>query len=1526
MAGKHSKKRSRKCSRRKDDTVQNASSSAATSQLASSPPINTNTTANTTTTANANTTHNNANTSTTPSSSARRISIPFDQLEHVANSIPLDQLERVANSVQITSDPSMPGRFNITPGPGEELPEGVVPALVANWMLEEMRQAKSPTDEEGSKDAMSSETGGGVSGWPKPTGWSATPSVSATTATITINCISPTWNVGTGEASCTGNQKVEKGKEKEKENGKEPGKIWMDPEDVTQEYLRRLDREKGEGTSKMGWEASLVAKKDVAGAAGSENGEGGDWDEDNEDEEDDSEGDDNEDEGGETGNDNDDDDEDDEEEDDDDRNEEDGGNNSDSGPLNSQKLLWWVRRGIKALDRKEYTNAERLFRYAHSLGPTTITFYYLADTFFEQGKYQHTLDMLQLAWRWIPKPRRAHKWSKERRARYAARKEEFRIDLSMLYANTMVLAVRAGIVCLHDREGRLLGGIGSRDDEGGNENDGEVEAGDEEYENTEDTSLSAYHSPASQHQRTFSPEVPLSVSHPLVRLPSNLPAGQGDPVQEGSAYLDDGSVVGHDSGFSVEERGRQTPSASPSSFHPSPLSQPRDSYSLVSSGSISPLSPSSVIEQGRFDLDEDVGRNVDALNEHATHDPQMGVLDVNSTPLEHTFIFQGNENANGRTPRATVSLPLPSTLVSKPFSPFDPLTPTEVAAFELDMRRIGNIHPEQQSLQYAWMSWRDVKQRCENHTAEECKDVKDRAKKRLREMGVYKSLLTPVLKYDPFDYEDIRSLLSAVGTPPVLPLDLSLLQNKLLAELSFLFGGSGDGRHAFGTLIDLHKNHFPSLSSEQKAILKVHMTLLDVHPATLARVLVVLYLVHLIEECNAGKKTTMLKTQPTLFELQLTLFYMYTSLAMPSYCHHYLHSIIRSLIRLLSPPPASGSKASKLRPIPALPSYIHVDVTTLPAILDVLRYWTNQLGKSLKRLLLLHSKNRYRPRQPEVLYEPMFLSKEDDPHRKQRSGAQRRYKQKDSPSPVVESNLGGFLPSTASPNRELDGMRYEERGVYRQLLVVLPPTKLLSRHPKFDDITKKKPTAIREVEKAFMKAKTHVHKDWKCNPTVFDNSYTKYPGISSLKGYPHISLDPFEVSYGMGQFNARVQDTALCPPGRLPTASENTIHFFGLLGAAIKAMGDKLIIELIQEELTVGLTRIVEDEHGPRPTSFPKEWTRMWLGSVPDRTNGILNILAFMMPYLQPIPKSIISFNSEFSRELIAGGHYFSLFNLFTRERMIYLGCKLITTQSRDDMTIQALPLSPIVRSPYFASAESTYDFLVSIFLAIIRPDLAHGPSTELCLTSPNNLAAFFRLVIWLQEIGLPAHWLSVFVQDIARANLTITKPLDTLLYQEVTGNKFSIFVWYADIQATLLAILPALPFEIEMLPDSPVLEDICIYRVNTAIAIDNSDEPPFCKTVCLLLYRCTTVKPEKTVATEDFFRDYKKRMSSCSIQVMLSTEGVDIPNGMVSWRMARQWYEMMKAQEWSMVALRTDTGSNVTKPVASSNWIEAKI
>jgi hypothetical protein len=79
-------------------------------------------------------------------------------------------------------------------------------------------------------------------------------------------------------------------------------------------------------------------------------------------------------------------------------------------------------------------------------------------------------------------------------------------------------------------------------------------------------------------------------------------------------------------------------------------------------------------------------------------------------------------------------------------------------------------------------------------------------------------------------------------------------------------------RHVFGTLADSVAKFCTENAID---IPRLHLTLVEIHPATLARTLLIFELLDRISLAENPVKE---------LELETTLFYLYVSLAMPGYC------------------------------------------------------------------------------------------------------------------------------------------------------------------------------------------------------------------------------------------------------------------------------------------------------------------------------------------------------------------------------------------------------------------------------------------------------------------------------------------------------------------------------------------------------------------------------------------------------------------------------------------------------------------
>jgi hypothetical protein len=76
-------------------------------------------------------------------------------------------------------------------------------------------------------------------------------------------------------------------------------------------------------------------------------------------------------------------------------------------------------------------------------------------------------------------------------------------------------------------------------------------------------------------------------------------------------------------------------------------------------------------------------------------------------------------------------------------------------------------------------------------------------------------------------HDEAESLLRRNKSNNAESIFLDNLDNSELSSLAFLFGGVGDGRHAYLTLLDA-QHQYKSLSEEKQEKFRLHLTLNDI--------------------------------------------------------------------------------------------------------------------------------------------------------------------------------------------------------------------------------------------------------------------------------------------------------------------------------------------------------------------------------------------------------------------------------------------------------------------------------------------------------------------------------------------------------------------------------------------------------------------------------------------------------------------------------------------------------------------------
>ncbi|KAI0737520.1 hypothetical protein C8Q80DRAFT_1125297 [Daedaleopsis nitida] len=124
-------------------------------------------------------------------------------------------------------------------------------------------------------------------------------------------------------------------------------------------------------------------------------------------------------------------------------------------------------------------------------------------------------------------------------------------------------------------------------------------------------------------------------------------------------------------------------------------------------------------------------------------------------------------------------------------------------------------------------------------------------------------------------HDDVIDVTKGWGEQYPQPFQLNELSADDLRNVAFLFGGVGDARHVFGSLRGLSTAH-QAMGAKKQADFHAHLTLFDIHDATIARDLCMFMLLH---ELNCTDD------EAVRIEIKATLMYTFCGAVMPSYCY-----------------------------------------------------------------------------------------------------------------------------------------------------------------------------------------------------------------------------------------------------------------------------------------------------------------------------------------------------------------------------------------------------------------------------------------------------------------------------------------------------------------------------------------------------------------------------------------------------------------------------------------------------------------
>ncbi|KAI0672209.1 hypothetical protein C8Q78DRAFT_1188078 [Trametes maxima] len=714
------------------------------------------------------------------------------------------------------------------------------------------------------------------------------------------------------------------------------------------------------------------------------------------------------------------------------------------------------------------------------------------------------------------------------------------------------------------------------------------------------------------------------------------------------------------------------------------------------------------------------------------------------------------------------------------------------------------------------------------------------------------------------------------------PLQLDKIPVKKLSTLSFLFGGVGDGRHAFGTLVGLQQA-YKKLQNERRSAFHAYLNLLDIHPATIARNLCMLMLMHQL--CSESDPVVRV-------ELKATLMYAFLGAVMPGYCYDRLVALAADLQTRLSRSP------------PDLPVWLQIEADTVVPVRDALAFWVHT-RKSTRKVLEKHTHSD--PLDPGNLAQMMELL----------SGASGEV------AATARRDVMNIMAQEAPENA--NKQQPDERRWYADTKVFLPPVALRKRHPGFDAAWRQLKKGKKIEDSALQKIREHIDSDWKSNILLYAAVYNDTRYHPSGDGYRKLELNVFQTFEFMAEFN-RKEKTApgtasKIDPDKLAWDVAST--FFDKVVEALRALGERITVELVAG----GLSEVMaKDSISSVPNS--RKFMRMWFSNVPDYTHGPMNLAIYVMPNLDDDPDAGAACNCLFNRGSWAtDDQYFASYTyLLPPDFPRYLGCRVVRSDAVGGNLVLGsltlpLPLEKI------ATREELATWLTRVLFNVFIPGRsAPRPYT---VRLPHNLVAFFGLLIHLRRVGFPGHWLSGFLARVLNGSMIseIAPYADEwpvpveYLSQRVASRRVRMDPWLVEFESIIASAYYALPFPVAAaLPAdfSRDPDDIVVWEVQVAPAIPFStvegdayagNGSPYDPVARLLFY-----KPERSPAMlassmrSVFSSGHPGAPAPGTFFVLTAAEDVQI-RSRICFRLSKKRMERIKGEKWSMVAYREDTG-----------------
>ncbi|EJD44613.1 hypothetical protein AURDEDRAFT_185020 [Auricularia subglabra TFB-10046 SS5] len=823
-----------------------------------------------------------------------------------------------------------------------------------------------------------------------------------------------------------------------------------------------------------------------------------------------------------------------------------------------------------------------------------------------------------------------------------------------------------------------------------------------------------------------------------------------------------------------------------------------------------------------------------------------------------------------------------------------------------------------------WTAWRTLQRT-------DLDSLRADAQQTLTKLRLFKNMQASYgISYFTVGQDDVESLL--LSAPRVPDLELSEFDATQLSQLNFLIGGCGDSRHAFGTISDIHQvmlGH--SMSQSQKNAVKIHMTLVDIHPTTVARVLLYLNLL--------SQLASSLDTEDEE-EAAATFLYTFIAPVIPDYIHIRITRAMQQIVTQLETNKLPAWLIGPADPVPVIASLRHwvslkVDtrdyMNSIPVHIDCtldeqlsIRLAGMQVSPEYYEGVRRHYSQAERDALERNLSLPEDLLRERVPGGARMNRAQLyAYVEK-----VTKKNIHHFVDRVARA-----GM-FAERKVYPRFKTIIPSMRLREKyhvqmHALALDVClmnidpwdlRDAPTGLPTRETMAITL-THMYKKWRANPLTFDRNM-----LPTRSGYPDCDWDTHGIIRGLEEnFGWRIvgRKAEMEELERNSDALTFTrgVLFFRRAARAFKALRGRLTFEVVTSDVFAWLEKLKLGLARPAGSMYPTKYTRMWLSNVPDYGGGPLNVAVFAAPCFQSPATACASFNIYLSRGTWKNvEHYNYHYSLMKIDDLPHaVGCVLNGTSTNGNFSIS---LPPAQQHRDLAPRPELARWLVRLFLSLVYHGRNGVEHTGARIDMPNTLAFFFRVLIHLHDfVGFPGHFLAdtlqIFLSDKIISDARPHTSDLPIVPQEgmLRPRKLHLAPWLAELRAIAVQVRGALPFYVSLeLRQKDLVQCEAPFSMPDDIPEASTPRQP---ALGLILYS-PQLAPRRL---PDIYK--------CLIEGEYATEAhvftgfdVDHSEKIVRWTMEAKQLRAAHGSGWSLAMFRLESGIIASGLVPASSWV----